>query len=155
MKKRVVRLSISTLLLLISIIVVAMSNNEEDIRDESCAIETNQYVGALLEYQNTGDTYRCVISKREVDFFNALALKNTGELCTATDDWIFRVTATTKMLYGEDGEIDIDNVIPTDAETLIICVYDDAIIVGEKKYLLEGSIIGILKNKFITDELAQ
>ena len=65
MKKRVVRLSISTLLLLISIIVVAMSNNEEDIRDESCAIETNQYVGALLEYQNTGDTYRCVISKRE------------------------------------------------------------------------------------------
>ena len=41
------------------------------------------------------------------------------------------------------------------AETLIICVYDDAIIVGEKKYLLEGSIIGILKNKFITDELDQ
>ena len=48
-----------------------------------------------------------------------------------------------------------DNMIPADAETLVICVYDNAIIVGEKKYLLESSIIGILEDKFITDKLHQ
>lgn len=155
MRKSAVGLSMTALLLLISITAGVMKTNEAGVSNTSCAVETNKYVGALLEYQNNMDRCHCVLSKKEVDFFNALVLQDTGEFCAASDDWIFRVTATTKMIYSDSGVIDIDNMIPADAETLVICVYDNAIIVGEKKYLLESSIIGILEDKFITDKLHQ
>ena len=50
----------TALLLLISITAGVMKTNEAGVSNTSCAVETNKYVGALLEYQNNVDRCHCV-----------------------------------------------------------------------------------------------
>lgn len=149
MRKRVSYIMI-VLVVLLSVL-IAFLCKQDSVEEQKDIVDVNKYVGALLEYQHAETRFECILSKFDINYFNSLELEHCEANGLPTDDWIFRITVTSEMLYPDEPIIRGINIIPEDANTVEILIFENIIVVGEDSYYLERPIIDVLKNKFIPE----